>query len=65
MKKYSVTLSVCANIIVDADSPEQAEELALENFEDGKLALISAIEENGYEAEEDSYLTEEYNNENL
>lgn len=59
MKKYSVTLSVCASIEVEAENAKRAEEIALENFEDGKLALISAIEESGYEAEEDSYLTEE------
>lgn len=64
MKKYSITLSVCASIEVEAESKERAEAIALENFEDGKLALISAIEESGYEAEEDSYLTEELQNDN-
>lgn len=59
-KKYAVTVSVCATMFIEANSPSEAEQIALDNFEDGRDALIFSIDQNGYEADYDDGLTEEY-----
>lgn len=63
-KKYAVTVSVCATMFIEANSPSEAEQIALDNFEDGRDALIFSIDQNGYEADYDDGLTEEYEDEN-
>lgn len=59
-KEYAITLSVCATMFVEASSPEEAEEIALNDFERSRDALVFSIDTNGYEAEYDDGLTEEY-----
>lgn len=58
-KRYAIIVSAYATMEVEANSPEEAKQIALNDFEDGKCALISSIEQNGYEAEYDDDLTEE------
>lgn len=62
-KKYAVTVSVCATMFIKATSAEEAEQKALDNFEEGRDALIFSIDKNGYEVEYDAGLTEEYGEE--
>lgn len=61
MAKFAITLSACATVFIEAEDYTEAEDKALDDFEKGKEALIYSIDTNGYEAEYDSGLTEEYN----
>ena len=58
-KKYAVTLYACTTIKVEANSPKEAEQIALDDFKGGKNALIFDIDQNGYDAECDDDLTDE------
>ena len=49
-KKYAVTLYACTTIKVEANSPKEAEQIALDDFKGGK---------NAYDAECDDDLTDE------
>lgn len=51
MNEYDVTLSVCTNVIVCANSEEEAIEIIKSNHEDGRQELIDAIDMFGFEIE--------------
>ena len=63
MKKFLITLSVCTTVVVEAENYSDAEQKALDDYEKGREALISSIDKNGYEAEYDENLTEDYTEE--
>lgn len=49
--EYKIILSVCTDITVKANSKEEAMEIAIRNYDDGKQELIDALEINGFEVE--------------
>lgn len=55
MNLYDITLSVCTTIAIEASSREEAIQIAKNNFEDGKEALIDEIDISGFEIEIDEY----------
>lgn len=58
-KRYAVTVSACATVMVVANNEAEAEEMVLNDFQQAKESLIFSIDHNGYEAEVDDGLTEE------
>lgn len=59
-KTHAVVLKAYATVFVKADSPYEAEQIALNNYDEGRIALISSIEINGYDADYNEKLSEEY-----
>lgn len=53
MNLYDITLSVCTSITIEAESREEAIQIAVDNFEEGRQELIDAIDINGFEVEID------------
>lgn len=53
MEFYAITLSVCTSIAIEANSREEAIQIAKDNFEDGRKELIDEIDRSGFEIEID------------
>lgn len=48
---YAIALSAHAIVYIKANNYDETEQIALENYDDGKFALISSIKTNGHEAD--------------
>lgn len=51
MDIYNIKLSVCATVLIEAKSREEAIEYVKNNFKEGRQDLIDSIDLNGFEIE--------------